>query len=482
MISVDEIKTFMDSDAASTKKQLARIGLRYYEGEHDIRQYQLFFVDADGNIREDKSRSNIKISHPFFTELVDQEVQYMLSGKDGFAKSDIPELQELLDDYFNDNENFTSELYEVLTGTISKGFEYMYAYKNAEGKICFQCADSIGVVEVKEKESSDGKKYVIYWYIDRSCKDNKRLKRIQLWSETETHFFVQIDGGDIVPDDAAVLNPRPHTIWRQDGDDQIYYEGFGFIPFFRLDNSRKQVSGLKIVKDIIDDYDLMSCGLSNNIQDANEVLYVVKGFQGDNLDELMQNVRTKKHIGVTDGGDVDIRTIDIPYQARESKLELDEKNIYRFGMGFNSAQMGDGNVTNVVIKSRYALLDLKCNKLEIHLKQFMRKILKVVLSEINAEQGTDYQMKDVYFDFEREVMTNAQDNAQIELTDAQKRQVEINTLLGLRQTLDDETVIQLICEQLDINYEDIKDKLPKPEESDPYAALDGALTEGGAGE
>lgn len=482
MISVDEIKTFMDSDAASTKKQLARIGLRYYEGEHDIRQYQLFFVDADGNIREDKSRSNIKISHPFFTELVDQEVQYMLSGKDGFAKSDIPELQELLDDYFNDNENFTSELYEVLTGTISKGFEYMYAYKNAEGKICFQCADSIGVVEVKEKESSDGKKYVIYWYIDRSCKDNKRLKRIQLWSETETHFFVQVDGGDIVPDDAAVLNPRPHTIWRQDGDDQIYYEGFGFIPFFRLDNSRKQVSGLKIVKDIIDDYDLMSCGLSNNIQDANEVLYVVKGFQGDNLDELMQNVRTKKHIGVTDGGDVDIRTIDIPYQARESKLELDEKNIYRFGMGFNSAQMGDGNVTNVVIKSRYALLDLKCNKLEIHLKQFMRKILKVVLSEINAEQGTDYQMKDVYFDFEREVMTNAQDNAQIELTDAQKRQVEINTLLGLRQTLDDETVIQLICEQLDINYEDIKDKLPKPEESDPYAALDGALTEGGAGE
>lgn len=478
MISVDEIKTFMDSDAASVKKQLARTGLRYYEGEHDIRQYQLFFVDADGNIREDKSRSNIKISHPFFTELVDQEVQYMLSGKDGFAKSDIPELQEQLDEYFNDNENFTAELYEVLTGTVAKGFEYLYAYKNAEGKLCFQCADSIGVVEVREKESSDGKKYVIYWYIDRSGRDSRRIKRIQLWSETETYFFVQADGGKIEPDETAVLNPRPHTIWRQDGEDQIYYEGFGFIPFFRLDNSRRQTSSLKIVKDLIDDYDLMSCGLSNNIQDANEVLYVVKGFQGDNLDELMQNIRVKKHIGVTDGGDVDIRTIDIPYQARQAKLELDEKNIYRFGMGFNSAQMGDGNVTNVVIKSRYALLDLKCNKLEIHLRQLMRKILKVVLSEINAEQGTDYQTKDVYFDFEREVMTNAQDNAQIELTDAQKRQVEINTLLGLRQTLDDETVIQLICEQLDISYEDIKDKLPSPEESDPYAALSGALTAG----
>ena len=98
-------------------------------------------------------------------------------------------------------------------------------------------------------------------------------------------------------------------------------------------------------------------------------------------------------------------------------------------MGFNSAQLGDGNITNVVIKSRYALLDLKCNKLEIRLKQFMRKLLKVVLAEINDENGTDYQQKDVYFAFDREVMTNAADNAQIELTDAQKQQVQINTLL-----------------------------------------------------
>lgn len=32
MLTVSEIKTFMDSDAASTKKRLAKVGLRYYEG------------------------------------------------------------------------------------------------------------------------------------------------------------------------------------------------------------------------------------------------------------------------------------------------------------------------------------------------------------------------------------------------------------------------------------------------------------------
>ena len=470
MLTVHEIKTFIDNDRSSAKKKLAETGLRYYEADHDIKNYRIFFIDADGQIQEDKTKSNIKISHPFFTELVDQEVQYMLSGKGGFVLSDNPELQLELNAYFNENEDFVSELYEVLTGCVSKGFEYMYAYKNTDGKTAFQCADSMGVVEVRAKETDDGCEYVIFWYVDRIGKDNKKITRIQVWDDKQTFFYCQEGDGKIIPDDSVELNPRPHTIWKKDGDESTYYEGFGFIPFFRLDNCKKQFSGLKPIKHLIDDYDLMSCGLSNNIQDTNEALYVVKGFQGDNLDELMLNIKTKKHIGVDEDGDVEIRTIDIPYQARQTKLDLDEKNIYRFGMGFNSAQLGDGNITNIVIKSRYALLDLKCNKLEIRLKQFMRKLLKIVLKEINDLNGTDYQMKDVYFDFEREVMTNAADNAQIEMTDAQKQQVQITTMLNLATYLDEETLMQNICDILDIDYEEIKDKLPKQEANDPYAA------------
>ena len=78
MLSIEEIKSFIDRDASSDKKKLARIGLRYYEGNHDIKDYKLFFIDADGKLKEDKTKSNIKISHPFFRLLVDQQAQYML--------------------------------------------------------------------------------------------------------------------------------------------------------------------------------------------------------------------------------------------------------------------------------------------------------------------------------------------------------------------------------------------------------------------
>ena len=481
MLTVQEIKTLIDNDASSKKKQFARVGQRYYEADHDIKDFRIFFFDADGKLKEDKTKSNIKICHPFFTENVDQTVQYLLSGEEGFVRSDTPELQAELDAYFNENEDFVTELTEVLTGAVAKGFENMYAYKNAEDRTAFSCADSLGVVEVKAKETDDGCEYVIYHYIDNIGKDGKKVRRIQVWDDKQTEFFCQVDDGQITKDADEKINPKPHIMWKKEGDKSTYFDGYGFIPFFRFDNNKKQFSGLKPIKALIDDYDLMSCGLSNNIQDTNEALYVVKGYSGNNLDEIMVNIRNKKHIGVDEDGDVEIRTIDIPYQARQTKLELDEKNIYRFGMALNTAGLKDTNATtNLAIQTAYSLLDLKCNKLKNRLKQFMRKLLKVVLKEINDREGTDYQQKDVYFVFEKDIPTNAQENAQVELTEAQRKQTEIGTLLNIASYLDNETLMKQICEQLDIDYNEIKDKLPDPNEDDPYqvqTALDAIQTE-----
>ena len=479
MLTIAEIGKFIDNDKSSEKKRRARKGVAYYDGRHDIKDYKMYYVDADGDLKEDKLRSNIKISHPFFTELVDQQVQYMLSGDEPFMRAEDERLQKALDDYFGDD--FRAELVECLTGCVSKGFENMYAYMSASGKTRFETADSLGVIEVRGKDTDDGCDYVIYYYPDRIEKGNKVITRIQVWDANTTAYYVQVSNGKIALDDSQPINPRPQITYKKENDDALYYEGnggYGFIPFFRLDNNQKQISGLAPIKALIDDYDLMACGLSNNLQDISEGLYVVKGFQGDDLDEMIQNIKVKKHVGVEPDGGVDIKTIDIPYDARKVKLELDEKNIYRFGMGFNSAQVGDGNITNIVIKSRYALLDLKCNKLEIKLKRFLRQLLKVVLDEINREFKSDYQSKDVKIVFEREVMTNAQDNAQIKLTDAQRKQVEINTILSLANTLDEETIVKMVCEQLDIDYEDIKARLPAEPDAEAEAAqklLEGAV-------
>lgn len=146
----------------------------------------------------------------------------MLSGDENFIRSDDPGLQALLDEYFDDS--FWAEVYEVLTGCVVKGFDYLYAYCTEENRIGFQHADSIGVIEVEAKDATDGEEHVIYWYLDRMEHGEKEIKRIQVWDERETHYYVQFGSGEIKTDDMAPLNPRPHIITKNE-------RGERFVPF-----------------------------------------------------------------------------------------------------------------------------------------------------------------------------------------------------------------------------------------------------------
>ena len=235
MLSISEIKQFIDSDKNSEKKNDARIGQRYYEAKHDILGCRLFYYNADGKLVEDKTRSNIKISHPFFTELSDQLSSYLLSFTENpiRAKSNVEGLQEYLDLYFNGK--FWIEINELVTGAYNKGFEYIYGYVGKQNRMIFQCADSMGVVEVRERDTDDGCKYIIYWYVDRIDKGKKEITRIQVWSEKETYYYVQVDDGMIKEDTSVMINPRPHIVYTDNETGLKMGSTLGYIPFWRLD-------------------------------------------------------------------------------------------------------------------------------------------------------------------------------------------------------------------------------------------------------
>ena len=477
MLSTAEILQFINDDITSEKKRMAAVGQRYYEADHDILKCRLFYYNADGNLVEDKTRSNIKICHPFFTELSDQLSSHMLSFKENpiRAKENAEGLQEQLDVYFDDE--FWAEIGDLISGAYNKGFDYIYGYKNAENRLAFQYADGMGVVEVRAKDTDDNCDYIIYWYIDRIDKGKKVIKRIQVWSETETYYYVQAgDSGKIELDDTVAINPRPHVVYEDQKTGKKMGYPLGYIPFWRLDNNRKQFSGLKPIKGLIDDYDLMQCGLSNNLTDFDTPLHVVSGFQGDNLDELQQNLKTKKIIGVDSEGSVQVQTVDIPYQARQAKADSDEKNIYKFGMGLNTYGLKDtAETTNLVIKAAYALLDMKADKMEIRLKKLLKDIVKVAIAEINAENSTDYQLSDVFFDFVRNGMVNATENIANDKAKAETKQIEVNTILNVAANVGDEQTLKMLCDSLDLDFEELKCQLDLLQEGNNTAKAKTAL-------
>ncbi|KEI15452.1 phage portal protein [Clostridium haemolyticum] len=467
-----ELKKLIDRDRVSQSKAKAREGLEYYKGQHEILNYRLFYYDNNGILREDKYRSNIKIPHLFHTELVDQKVQYLLSNPIEVVTED-QELQEKLKEYIN--EDFQEVLQNATEGASNKGLEYVYAYVDSSNKINFQIADSLSVIPIYD-ELNNYKLTSIVRYYDTKVQDQDKevtITKAEVWTDKDVTYYIQDKDSKEFKLDGVKPNPRPHITLE---DEKAYYNGgsFGYIPFFKLQNNKYEKTDLEPIKALIDDYDLMACSLSNNLQDFQEAIYVVRGYPGDNLDELTLNLKTKKTIGVDETGGLDVKTIDIPYEARMVKLELDKDSIYKFGMGFDSSQIGDGNVTNVVIKSRYALLDLKCNKAEIRLRKLIRQLLKVIVENINKRFNKAYNYMDIDINIVRETMVNENDIANNEKIEAEKQGQLINNVLTAATRLDDDTVLKLLCDILELDYEEVKEKI----DMQPYAPINlDAITE-----
>ena len=113
---------------------------------------------------------------------------------------------------------------------------------------------------------------------------------------------------------------------------------------------------------------------------------------------------------------------------------------------------------------------MKCNKLETKVKAFLKKLVKIALQEINEINGSDYQVSDVYFEFDREVMTNASDNALIEKTEAETQQIRLTTILNAAARLDNDTVLSAICDLFEFDFEDVKSNI----EQNPVVDLNSA--------
>ncbi len=69
----------------------------------------------------------------------------------------------------------------------------------------------------------------------------------------------------------------------------------------------------------------------------------------------------------------------------------------------------------------------------------------------------NYKATDAYLVFDREILTNASDNAVIDLTKAQTEQTRITTLLNMGQILGDEQILQSVCEILELDIEKVKE-------------------------
>lgn len=459
--------------------QDAEVAERYYEGNNDINNVRIMYQNDKGDLVEDTGATNTKISHGFFPELVDQKVQYIL-GDEGVevcpADADDQQLAEYLDEYFNDDWQLTIQ--ELIEGASIKGFEGLFARTDNQDRLVFQIADSLNILPIIDDFGRLVR--VLRFYSEQRYSEGRNgtvlVQHCDVWSEDQVCYYVQEEegtGANFKLDSSRDINPAPHVMALFENPDYIEGETdesdrwlpmgrkYDNFPFYILNNNRRGTSDLAPIKEIIDDYDVMNCFLSNNLQDMTEAFYVVKGFQGEGVDRLRKNIKARKVVNLEASAEagVDIKTYNIPTEGRKVKMELDEVNIYRSGMGFNSQQLGDGNITNIVIKSRYALLAMKAAKMIIRFKACLKWQAELVAADINRKYGGQYTAGDIEFKIEPQALVNETDVLTNKKTEEETIQIKLQNIMQAAPRLSEESVLRQICEVLDLDYDDVSKQI-----------------------
>lgn len=461
----ETIEYLITQERNNPKRKQAEVAERYYDYDHDILKHRIFYINDNDQLAEDEYASNITIPHPFFTEIVDQSVNTLLS--------DLPELytedetyQAYLEEYWDADTHVF--LQEMIEGASIKSEEYAFVKQIAGDeettRVTFQVSDSMQTFEVID-DTGDVIAHVRF-YTKNLIRDDKEtpVEHCEVWTDETVTFYVKNEDNDWVLNENVKPNPRSHVLAEdvtENGEKVLLGKSFGHSPFFKLKNNKRGKTDLEPIKDLIDDYDLMNAMMSNNLQDYSEAIYVVKGYEGDDLSKLRQNLKGKGVAGVAEEGDVDLKTYNIPVEGRIKKMEHDKQNIYKFGMAFDSTAISDsqGNVTNVQILAGYSLLMMKLNKKESYLRTLIDWMLEVITEDINRRFGTAYDYSDIEVIIERETMVNRLENAQIEKHEEETRQLKISTLLDVAVFLPQEKVLREICEILELEWEEVENLL-----------------------
>lgn len=410
------IKSLIQDDVESLRKKDMYDGINYYRGYNDIlkRDFREFFVEGKKYI--DENKSNTHIVNNYQKKLTDQEVGYII-GKpvtieaedEVFAEKVITLLGEKRHDTFS----------EWIKGAINKGYDSLHPFRDEDGEFDYVVMPGEELIFIydtsyQKKLLNVVRYYKMEWEING---ETKELYRVEVWDEEKVTMYQENTEGDydfIVQGTYGVeINPRYHwyTYYYNDIENMktdVEAHGWGRIPIVKLSNNSEEIPTLKMYKSYIDAMDVVASGFVNDLRDVQLAIWVLRGYEGEDLSEFMYNLQTFKAISLSnsDSSSAEPKSIEIPKEARVALLEWLEKKIYQVGQGVNETDIEGGSITNVAIRAMYAGLDIKSNILITKLKAALQEFMYFVTEYINERDNASYDYKTLEFTFNKSMIFN----------------------------------------------------------------------------
>ena len=363
---------------------------RYYEHKNDILE-----DSAPANRNKHKEDNPLRaadnrIPHDYHAQLVNQKASYLFTYPPIFDTGNDTlnqQVNEVLGDYY---EKYCNVL---CTDASNYKMAWLHVWKSIEGKFQYAPVPPVQIIPIYssglirelaaairiyiEYDISTDECYTIYEYWDKvGCTAFRNKKNAISLNDIETaNRFIStyLDTGESV-------------------ECNYYAHDFGDVPFIEFPNNNIKDNDLTKIKPFIDVMDNVVSGYVNDIDDIQQIIWVLTNYSGADLDDFRNDLKKYKAVkmesmGSDDKSGVQTIAIDIPVEARNKLIEICRKQIYEQGQGLDPhPEGGYSNSSGEALKFMYAPLELKSGLMEIEFKPGFSKLIRFIAKSLGHSE------------------------------------------------------------------------------------------------
>lgn len=350
-----------------------------------ILQYEKTLTTITGQIIADKYAPNHKVTSNFFDRFVIQQNQFLLGNGATWNNDDTGEKL---------GKDFDTKLQkagkDALVGGVSFGFwnlDHLEVFRVTE------------FVPLWDEENGSLRAGIRWWQID----DSKPLRATLYEEDGYTEYIWTKNGdkesGEVFRDKRKyIINIRTSEIDGTEIMDGENYPSFPIVPLWGNPQHQSELVGLR---EGIDAYDLIKNGFENDLDNA-QIFWLIRGAGGmddEDLSHFLHRLKLQNIAAPMDGQDVEVKTIEIPHEAREKLLDRIKKDLYEDYMALDLQGIASGAATATQIRAAYEPMNTKADQYEYCILEFVHGIL--ALAGIDDEPT-----------FTRSMLVNTQEEVQ----------------------------------------------------------------------
>lgn len=362
---MDFIHSAVNQNKSSDLYKIAVDAQLYYQGENPtINRYEKILYDMQGKAHRDMYTANHKISSSFFRFTVDQENSYLLGN--GVTFSNKTDKGKLGKDF--DTQVSKAAEYSVIGG-VSFGFW------NIDHVEIFKITEFVPLYDEENGALAAG---IRFWQID-----SEKPLRCTLYEPDGFTEYIQRKGEnlEILKEKRAYV---VHVTSAKLGGEKIYegqnYPSFPIVPLKNNANCRSELCGKR---NTIDALDLVRSGMVNNVDEGSIIYWALTncgGMDYADAEKFLYTVKTS-HIAFmdnsNDGSRAEPHTVEMPVASTQTAIDMLTKALYEDFQAFDVSAVTAGNQTATAIKASYVPLDLKTDKFEGQVTEFILGILEL---------------------------------------------------------------------------------------------------------